>query len=71
MPFLVGLSSIPKRRTITPSHRLVRQQNFQGSFGLFLVHLTSKIRRLSPKSSDFSQLKTRNITRTYLIQNQK
>ena len=42
--------------------------NYFKGFNLFLVHLTPKIRRLNPKSLDFSQLKPRNIFKTYLSQ---
>ena len=60
-----------ERRTVSPSCRLVREQLTQGSFDLFLILLTPMIRRFDPKSADFSEIKPRDITRTYLIQKHK
>jgi len=37
----------------------------QGYFGVFLIPWTPKLRRFNPKFRGFSQLKPRNITRTY------
>ena len=60
--------SLIERRPISPSHCLVIQQLSQVYFGLFSLRLNHKVRCSSPKSSDFSQLKPRNITKTYLSQ---
>ena len=38
----------------------------QGVFGLFPLYLNPKVRHVNPKSSDFSQFKPRNLTKTYL-----
>ena len=70
MPILVKacrtcpVNASVRRRTVSPSHRLV-QQLIQGSFGPFPVCLNPKLRCFEPKSSDFSQFKPRNIIKTY------
>ena len=56
------------RQSVSPGRLLVRQQLSQGSFGPFSLHLSLKLRRFDPKSSDFSQFKPRNITKIYLSQ---
>ena len=57
-----------ERRPISLGRRLFQQQLTQGSFGLFSLYLNPNIRRFDPKSSDFSQFKPKNITKTYLSQ---
>ena len=57
-----------ERRPVSPGHCLVLQQLSQVYFGIFSLRLNHKIRRFGPKSSYFSQLKPKNITKTYLSQ---
>ena len=53
------------RWTVSRGRRLVRQQLPHGSFGPFPLCLNPKLRHFDPKSSDFSQFKPRNISKTY------
>ena len=53
------------RRTVNPGRREAPQQHSQGSCWPFPLRLNPNLRHFYPKSSDFSQFKTRNMIKTY------
>ena len=57
-----------RRRTVSVSCCLVRQQLTQGSFGLLPLFLNPKLCLFDPKSSYFRQFNPRNRIKTYLSQ---